>query len=54
MTALRFIGVLAVSAALLLLLRAIDPWLIDGIAVYASYAFAAIALVTALAGLAGS
>lgn len=48
---LRFILVLAIGGALMMGLRAIDPWIVDRIAVDVALAFVGMALIAAVVGL---
>ncbi len=48
---LQFIAVLAIGGALLMGVRAVDPWIIDRIAVYVGLSFMGMALIAAVIGL---
>ena len=49
--ALRFILVLAVGGFILLGVRALDPWILDRVAIYVGLAYVGLALIAATVGL---
>ncbi len=48
---LQFILVLAIGGALMMGVRAFDPWIIDHIAIYVGLSFVGMALIAAVVGL---
>ena len=51
LSALKFIVVLAIGGALLMLVRAVDPWIVDRIAIYVGLSYVGMALIAAVVGL---
>jgi hypothetical protein len=48
---LQFIAVLAAGAAILLLVRLVDPWIMDRVAIYVALSYAGMAAIAAVVGL---
>ena len=51
LAALRFILVLAIGGFALMAVRALDPWILDRVAIYVGLSFAVLALIAAVVGL---
>ena len=51
LAALRFILVLAIGGAILMIVRALDPWILDRVAIYVGLAYVGLALIAAAVGL---
>ena len=51
LAALRFIFVLAIGGAILMIVRALDPWILDRVAIYVGVAYVGLALIAAAVGL---
>lgn len=51
MAALQFIAVLAIGGFILLGVRALDPWILDRVAIYVGLSYAGLALIAATVGL---
>ena len=51
LSALRFILVLAIGGFVLMAVRAVDPWILDRVAIYVGLSYAGLALIAATIGL---